>query len=109
MDRMSEDDNDSQPDMFANTQANPEPMDITKNFEFPWLILFLWSGQSEPFTMVPLIDLDPLDIDSKWLSAILSSKSRCKHRHFKNYPDFAVSIFSKVHISKLYIYIFFGF
>lgn len=94
----------SQEDIFADTQHKSESDNDAKwgdhDFEYPWVILFLWGGQEEPFVLVNLNDLDPRDIDRKWLTAILSPQSRCKHRNFKKYPDFAVSLYAKVHKSK---------
>lgn len=100
---------DSQEDIFANTQVpttnihvndkNPNQWETT-NFEYPMLVLFLWSGNLNPFILVCLIDLDPEDVDEKWLSGVLSPTSRSKLRHLKMYPEFGVSIFGKIHKSK---------
>lgn len=104
---------DSQEDLFANTQiktrtdhvteSSPNKWINTKNFDFPWLIMFLWGGQANPFVLVYLIELDPQDVDGKWLTGILSPKSRCKHRNVKFYPDFSVSIYGKVHKGNFYL------
>lgn len=103
------DSDDSQQDVFANTQIptkthvnedNPHKWETT-DFEYPMLVLFLWNGQDNPFVLVYLIELDPLDVDEKWLSGILSPVSRLKHRNFKMYPEFAVSIFCKIQKRKI--------
>lgn len=99
----------SQVDLFADTQTetrNPHVTDtqpdkwVDTNFDFPWMILFQWSGQINPFVLVYLIELDPTDVDGKWLTGVLSPSSRCKHREMKLYPDHAISIFGKVHKGK---------
>ena len=108
-DETSDADTSSQVDLFANTQiptrnshvadSNPDLWADT-NFECPWFLLFQWNGDSNPFLLKALVDLDPLDIDDKWLSGTLSPKSRCKHRSFLKFPDFSISIFGKVHKRK---------
>ena len=102
---------DSQQDIFANTQiqtqtknihvseSNPHKWDNT-NFEYPMLVLFLWNGQTDPFVLVYLIEMDPQDVGEKWLSGILSPASRSKHRNLKMYPECGVSIFSKINKSE---------
>lgn len=99
------DSDDSQQDLFANTQIetkNPHVNDSNPNewndtdFEYPMLVLFLWNGQIKPFTLVSLIELNPRDVDGKWLSGVLSPTSRLKHRNFRLYPDFGVSVFGKI-------------
>lgn len=102
---------DSQQDIFADTQiptknshvseSNPHKWENT-NFEYPMLVLFLWNGQKNPFVLVYLIELDPQDVGEKWMSAILSPASRAKHRNLKMFPEFGVSVFSKIHKSKNY-------
>ena len=103
------DSDDSQQDVFANTQVPSKNVHVNENnphkwentdFDYPMLVLFLWNGQINPFVLVYLIELDPEDVGEKWLSAILSPASRAKHRVLKMYPEFGVSIFSKLHKSK---------
>ena len=100
----------SQEDLFANTQvestnphvSNDKPDEwADTNFDYPYLILFCWDGETNPFMLVPLTEIDPRDIDWKWLSGILSPKSRCKLRKMTQFPDYSVSIFGKVQRSKL--------
>ena len=102
------DSDDSQQDVFANTQeptrnhvsaSNPHQW-ASSNFEYPMLVLFLWNGQINPFVLVYLIELDPEDVDEKWLTGILSPTSRLKHRTLKMYPECGVSIFCKIQKSK---------
>ena len=103
------DSDDSQQDIFINTQIstknpnvnddNPHKWENT-NFEYPMVVLFLWNGQIDPFILVYVIELDPEDVDEKWLSGILSPASRLKHRNLKMYPEFGVSIFCKIQKSK---------
>lgn len=109
---MDSSDADSQTDMFANTQAPPETNHIRDsqpdqwgdtNFEYPWIVLFKWNGSINPFKLLPLTEVDPRDIDNKWLSYLLSPASRCKHRNLTKFPDYAVSLFGKVHKSKFKI------
>lgn len=101
MDNTSE--SESQVDMFENTQTQSdtriEDWD-QRNFEYPGLVLFLWNGQTNPFVLVSLIELDPKEVEMKWLSGILSPASRSKHRSFNMFQDCAVSIFGKIHKSK---------
>lgn len=102
-------DDDSQTDLFANTQQPTRNEYVTESqpdkwvetdLEYPWMILFHWNGSMSPFNLQDLIKLNPSDIDGKWLSALLSPVSRCKHRNLSQYPDHAVSLFEKVHKSK---------
>lgn len=96
----------SQADLFANTQIPMENENVKESqpgqwadtkLEFPWLILFLWGGQRSPFVLTEVVGFDPQEIDGKWLSGILSPKSRTKLRNFSKYPDYSVSLFGKVH------------
>lgn len=99
MDRSGEDSDESQADIFADTQI---PTDDKRDHWvgiYPWLIIFLWGGQENPFILKACVDMDS-DIDVNWLSGILSPKSRRKHRNVKKFPDFSVSIFGKVQKSK---------
>ena len=103
---------DSQQDMFANTQvqtrnehvtdSNPDKWTDT-DFEYPMLIIFRWGGQADPFILSFLVELDPEDVNVNWLNGILSPTSRCKHRNLKAFPDFSVSIYSKVQKSRFTI------
>lgn len=106
---MDSSDDDSQQDLFANTQipsSNPNESNPDKwkanNFEYPMLVLFLWNGEKNPFILVNVIDLDPQDVGEKWLSAILSPVSRVKPRNFKIYQEFGVSVYAKIHKSKYF-------
>lgn len=104
------DSDDSQQDIFANTQMPTENTNVNDcnphewkntNFDYPMLVLFKWNGEINPFALVPLIELDPQDIDDKWLSGVLSPASRLKHRNFKIYTEFGVSVFAKVQKSMI--------
>ena len=106
---------DSQTDLFANTQVETRNDHVTDehpdkwmdtNFEYPWMIFFKWDGNMTPFAVLSLIELNPQDIDGKWLTGILSPKSRIKHRSLKFFADYSVSIFGKIHKSKCALFLF---
>lgn len=97
------DSDDSQTDLFANTQIPTKNSHVnannqwdTSNLEYPMVVLFLWNGQMNPFVLVDLTDLEPEDVDEKWLSGILSPVSRLKHRNMKMFPEFGVSLYAKI-------------
>lgn len=90
----------SQCDIFADTQ-DPNEQQKEIDFEYPRLILFLWGGQINPFILMELVELDPDEVEGVWLSGVLSPKSRCKPRNFKQFTDYAISIFAKVQKSKI--------
>lgn len=95
----------SQVDMFENTQTQTYTGD--KDFEYPGMIFFLWNGQINPFVMVYLVELDAKEVNEKWLTGTLSPASRCKHRNFSRFSEFAVSIFAKVQKSNVFMFSFF--
>ena len=105
-------DRDSLDDLFENTQASAA-QDLEKepekwkgyDLEYPWLIIFSWGEEMNPFILLTLIEIDPSGIDSQWLSGLLSPASRCKHRNLKMFPDTAVSIFAKIQKSNIYTFL----
>ena len=99
--RSEEESDNSQADIFADTQVKTYDKKDHWVGVYPWLILFLWGGQSNPFLLKSSLDMDSDDIDVTWLSGILSPKSRRKHRNLKMFPDFSVLIFGKFQKSKL--------
>lgn len=112
------DSDDSQADLFANTQVVTRNKHVTeerpdqwadKNFEYPMLILFQWGGQTSPFILMSLLQLDPRDIDGSWLTGILSPASRRKHRNVRFFSDYKVSIFGKVQKRKFHYFHYFIF
>lgn len=105
MNQADQDSDESQVDLFANTQVKTDEKKDHWIGIYPWLILFLWGGQTHPFLLKRSEDMDPDDIDVTWLSGILSPKSRLKHRNLKQYPDYSVSIFGKIQKSNFYCYI----
>ena len=100
---------DSQSDIFA-TQAPPKkkvfktssappyrPSAHVQDLEYKWIIIFKWGGDIDfPFELVPVDRFGSDDLNSSFLSGILSPLSRLKHREMSAYPDFSVSIFAKV-------------
>ena len=105
---------DSLNDMFHKSQSKLrkklKAISVTAppklNDEFPVVIVFKWGGNSEnPFELCDMSQLD--DVDTKLLNGILSPKSRQKQRRVEAYPEFSVSIFSKIDKSEFMIILFF--
>lgn len=81
------------------TSSAPQPSkSLAKLMEqYPNLVFFKWGGDiHNPFELVKLESLNPNDIDTNWVCGILSEQSRKKHRDIKSFPDYLVSVFSKI-------------
>lgn len=109
------DSDDSQVDIFA-TQVPPKkkkelrtlsaPLYTGPNpsgYVYPWLIIFRWGGDiGQPFVLFSVEELAEGELDPKILTGILSSTSRMKHRDLGFFPDFSISIFSKLEKCKFH-------
>ena len=93
-------------DLFANSQKLQTKIRKSQGqLDYPKMIFFKWVGKVEcPFVIVDVADLDPLDVETNWMTGVLSPKSREKSRQIKSYKDFSVSVFAKVGKSMFYIF-----
>ena len=108
---MDSSDYDSQTDIFSS-QVSTKKLKLSSSapsfngpkssdFVYRWLIVFKWGGDIDcPFELMSVQHLQPGDMDPTFLTGILSPISRMKHRNFRHYPDFAISIYAKVEESK---------
>lgn len=99
----------SDDDLFENTQNPPPPPPVCKDgkLQYTSFIVFKWGGDVFcPFEIVGVSELDK-DVHPSWTSGVLSPKSRAKYRQLMYFPDYAVSMFSKIEksmVSFFYIY-----
>lgn len=97
---------DSQVDIFASQATTKKKLFKTSSapapktgqvIDYKWLIIFKWGGDIDyPFEVVALEDLRSCDYENTWLTGVMSPASRKKYRNLDIYPDFSISVFSKV-------------
>lgn len=80
----------------TSRMSSSAPLKAREN-EYPCLVVFKRNGTFQsPFELLDIVEDRSKDIDKKWLSGVLNTESRIRCRDLKCYPEYKVSIYSKI-------------